>query len=198
MTRVSQRRWFGPLIGLVTFVVVLVAGGATTAAADSAIRVAEMDTLLTNVEASELEMMVVQEEIDRISSAYEALPDPTDEDRSELVKDLATTAAVGQEAIAEAGDVVASQEIAPWHPRLIQAQDDYLAHNQAWQDYLGRAKADPLELTRPQELVDSTFLASEVSMRAAVPPILSRDLAIRVDAIYAPPEGASGASGQAA
>jgi len=198
MTRVSQRRWFGPLIGLVTFVVVLVAGGATTAAADSAIRVAEMDTLLTNVEASELEMMVVQEEIDRISSAYEALPDPTDEDRSELVKDLATTAAVGQEAIAEAGVVVASQEIAPWHPRLIQAQDDYLAHNQAWQDYLGRAKADPLELTRPQELVDSTFLASEVSMRAAVPPILSRDLAIRVDAIYAPPEGASGANGQAA
>lgn len=197
MTRVSQRRWFGPLIGLVTFVVVVVAGGATAAAVDSAIRVAEMDTLLTHVEASELEMMVVQEEIDRISSAYEALPDPTDEDRAELVKDLATTAAVGQEAIAEAGDAVASQEIAPWHARLVQAQDDYLAHNQAWQDYLGRAKADPLELTRPQELVDSTFLASEASMRAAVPAILSRDLVIRVDAIYAPPEGASGEGGQA-
>lgn len=192
MTPLSQRRWFGPVIGLATFLFVLVAGGGLTFVGDAGIRAAEMDTLLTRVEASELEMTVVQEEIQRISGEYEELPSPTDEDRAQLVKDLATTAAVGQEAIAEAGDAVAALDIAPWHPALVRAQEDYLAHNAAWQDYLGRSRVDPLELTRPQELVDSTFLESEVSMRAAVPPLFGAGLIDRINAIYATPEGAGG------
>lgn len=198
MTPVAQRRWFGPLIGLVTFMVVLVPLGAGGVAVDSGIRIAEMNELLTKVEASELEMMVVQEEIERVSSDFEALPDPTDEDRQELVKELATTAAVGQEAIAEAGAAISAAEIAPWHVGVQEARDDYLAHSQAWQEYLGRAKEDPLELTRPQELVDSTFLESEESMRAAVPSILGSEILARVDVIYAEPEGESSGTGQAA
>jgi hypothetical protein len=198
MTRITRRRWFGPLVGLVTFLVVLVVGGGLTIVVDSAVRAAEMDVLLSEVEASELEMTVVQTEVQRISEEFGQLPAPTDADRDQLVKDLAATAATGQQAIGEAGDAVGQLEFLPWHAALQRAQEDYLAHNLAWQEYLGRATEDPLELTAPQDLVDSTFADSEVSMREAVPPVFGRALADRVDVIYAEPEDASGGEGQAA
>lgn len=196
MSSLTRRRWFGPLLALVTFLVVLVGGAGLALVVDSGIRAAEMDSLLTQVEASELEMTVVQSEIQRISEEFGALPAPTDADREQLVKDLATTAATGQEAIAEAGDAVAREEIAPWHVALARAQEDYLAHNLAWQEYLGRATEDPMELTSPQPLVDSTFEESSVSMREAVPPLFGRSLLERVDVIYAEPQDAQGDDGQ--
>jgi len=198
MTRITRRRWFGPLVGLVTFLVVLVVGGGLTIVVDSGVRAAEMDVLLSEVEASELEMTVVQTEVQRISEEFGQLPSPTDADREQLVKDLAATAATGKQAIGEAGDAVGQLEFLPWHAALTRAQEDYLAHNLAWQEYLGRAAEDPLELTAPQDLVDSTFADSEVSMREAVPPVFGRALADRVDIIYAEPESASEGEGQAA
>ncbi|MCF8543110.1 MAG: hypothetical protein K9G24_08525, partial [Candidatus Nanopelagicales bacterium] len=188
MSGLTARRWFGPLIGLITFVVVLLVGAAGAVVTDVVIRNAELTILVSEVEASEQQMIEVQEEIDRVSQEFEAIPEPTDEDRAELVGQLADVAAYGQEAIAAAAADVASLEFVVWHSAIRQAQSDYLAHNQAWQDYLERAAVDPGELTLPQEDINSTFEQSKISMNAAIPSISGDALRDRVDLIYAEPE----------
>ena len=192
MSGLTARRWFGPLIGLITFVVVLVVGAAGAVVTDVVIRNAELTILVSEVEASEQQMIEVQVEIDRVSQEYEAIPEPTDEDRAELVGQLADVAAYGQEAIAAAAADVAALEFVVWHSAIRQAQADYLAHNQAWQDYLERAAVDPGELTLPQEDINSTFEQSKISMNAAIPSISGDALRDRVDLIYAEPEPSGG------
>jgi hypothetical protein len=192
MRPVSARPWFGPLVAGAAFVVTLLAFAPIALVTDIALRQAEMEQLVTRVEASESQMVAVQEEIGAITDEYESLSDPNDEDRAELVGQLADAAAYGQEAIAEAGAVVASDTYLPWHTAILRAQQDYLAHNQAWQDYLEAAAVDPGELTMPQEDIDSTFVEAEESMRAALPPLASDDLRQRLELIFAEPEGEGG------
>jgi len=192
MRPISARGWFGPLIGGVAFLVTLGFLGPIAVVGDMALRHAEMEQLLTRVEASEAEMVLVQEEIEAITDDYESLPEPDDADRAELVGRLADAAAYGQEAIAEAGAVVAGDSYLPWHTSIVEAQRDYLAHNQAWQDYLEAAAIDPGELTMTQDDINTTFLDAEASMRAAVPPFASPELRQRVDLIFAEPEGEEG------
>lgn len=192
MRPMSARRWFGPLIGGAAFLVTLAFLGPIALVGDIVLRQAEMEQLVTRVEASEAEMVEVQAEIEAITDDYESLPDPDDADRAELVGRLADAAAYGQEAIAEAGAVVASDDYLPWHASIIRAQRDYLAHNQAWQDYLEAAAIDPGELTLTQDDINSTFLDAETSMRAALPPLATSELRQRVDLIFAEPEGAGG------
>lgn len=192
MRPVSARPWFGPLVGGVVFLVTLVSFGPIALVGDIALRNAEMEQLLTRVEASEAQMVEVQDEIGVITEDYESLADPDDADRAELVGRLADAAAYGQEAIAEAGAVVASDTFLPWHTSILRAQQDYLAHNQAWQDYLEAAAVDPGELTLPQDDIDSTFVEAEESMRAALPPFASDELRQRLELIFAEPEGEGG------
>ena len=185
MSGVSRRRWFGPLVGVVAFAVTLLLVAPVAVVTDVALRQAEMAQLVTEVEYSEAQMLAVQEEIRRVTDDFEAIQNPTDADRAELVGRLADVAAFGQEAIMEAGDDLADDTYLPWHTALRQAQRDYLAHNQAWQDYLERATVDPGEFTVPQDEVNDSFLVAERSLRSAVPPLADRELRQRVDAIFA-------------
>ncbi len=194
MSGVSRRRWFGPLVGAVAFAVTLLLVAPVVVVTDVAVRQVEMAQLVTEVEYSEAQMLAVQEEIRRVTDDFEAIPNPTDADRAELVGRLADVAAFGQEAITEAGDDLADESYLPWHTALQRAQRDYLAHNRAWQDYLERATVDPGEFTIPQDEVNDSFLVAERSLRSALPPLADRDLRQRVDAIFA--EGAP--DGQAA
>ena len=186
MTRMSTRPWFGPLMGLVTFVVVLVGAGALAGVSDWAIRNAEMSDLLSRVEVSEAAMSAVQDDIARITVEYEQLPAPDDADKAALTSQLQEAAAEGRDAVAQAGQGVAALPILPWHSQLRQAQDDYLAHNVAWQEHLDRAATDPTEFMQPQELINSTFEQAEVSMRAALPAPAVSGLLDRVGRIFAP------------
>lgn len=183
---VTARPWFGPLIGLITFVVVLVGGGVTSAGVDWGVRNAEMADLLTRVEASEQAMMTTQEEIAAIAADFRQVPDPTDADREAYSSRLAAAAGRGRDAIAEAGLEVEAVSIAPWHGALARAQADYLAHNLAWQEHLDRASRDPEEFNQQQDLINSTFEEAEVSMRAALPVPTVDTLQARVDLIFAP------------
>ncbi len=192
MRPISARGWFGPLIGGAAFLVTLGFLGPIALVGDMALRYAEMEQLVTRVEASEAEMVLVQEEIEAITDDYESLPEPDDADRAELVGRLADAAAYGQEAIAEAGAVVAGDSYLPWHTSIVEAQRDYLAHNQAWQDYLEAAAIDPGELTMTQDDINTTFVDAETSMRAALPPLASPELRQRVDLIFAEPESEGG------
>ena len=89
--------------------------------------------------------------------------------------------------IAAAGDDVAAVRWLAWHQDIRQAQDAYLAHNQAWQDYLTRAIEDPAEFARPQDAVNSTFEEAEPAVREALPPAALYRLKARVAQIFAPP-----------
>ena len=183
---VSTRPWFGPLVGLITFVVVLVGAGVTSVGVDWGVRTAEMADLLTRVEASEQAMMMSQEEIAAIGEDFQQLSAPTDADREAYASRLAAAAGRGRDAIAEAGSGVEALSIAPWHASIVRAQEDYLAHNRAWQEHLDRASEDPEEFNQPQDLINSTFEEAEVSLRAALPVPAVDTLQVRVDLIFAP------------
>lgn len=180
------------MIGLITFVVVLVGGGITTLGVDWGIRSAEMDDLLTRVEASEQAMMMTQEEIAAIASDFQQIPDPSDAERDTYSSRLAAASARGRDAVTSAGLDVHSLDVIPWHSAIAQAQQDYLAHNEAWQEHLDRAAQDPEELAEPQDLINSTFELAEVSMNAALPTPTLDALRERVDIIFAPDPGPGG------
>jgi hypothetical protein len=186
------RRWLPIVAGVVTFVVVLV--GLGMVAGDVVARNIEMRSLVTRVEASESAMGALQESVQAILADYEGRAPLSEADQAALDEELKAAAAAGRKAIAAAGDDVAAVRWLAWHRDIGAAQDAYLAHNRAWQDYLGRAAEDPAEIGRPQDDVNSTFEAAEGRFRAAVPPLALFHLRDRVDVIFAPPPSDSGSS----
>lgn len=189
------RRWLGPVLGLATFLVVLVGFGALVG--DAAARNAEMRSLVTAIERSEAAMGETQENVGGIIQAYAGRTPLSEADQDELDAALQAAAAQGRDAIAAAGAEVAEVSWLLWHRDVAAAQESYLAHNRAWQDYLARAAEDPSEFARPQDDVNTTFADAEVEVRAAIPLIALFDLRDRIDVIFAPPadEAAGGEDG---
>ena len=187
--------WVPPLIGLATFLVVLVGFGAIIG--DAVARNAEMRALVTAIERSEAAMGEAQENLGGIIEAYSGRTPLSEEDQAELDAALQAAAAQGRDAIAAAAQPVRDVRWLLWHRDVASAQDAYLAHNRAWREYLDRASEDPSEFARPQDDVNSTFADAEVEVRAAIPLIALFDLRDRIDVIFAPPPVEEG-DGQAA
>jgi hypothetical protein len=186
------RRWLPLVAGAVTFLLVLVTVGVVVG--DAFARNVEMRSLVARVEASESAMGTLQDEVRAIFTEYEGRTPLSDEDQAALDEQLKAAAAAGRDAIAEAGRDVEAMRWLAWHREIGAAQDAYLAHNRAWQDYLDRAAQDPAEFVRPQDDVNTTFEAAERSFRAALPWLALFDLRDRVDAIFAPPPAEDGSS----
>lgn len=180
----QPRRWLPPLLGLATFLVVLVALGGV--AGDLVARNVEMQSLISSIEQSESAMGDLQAEVQQISSRYESQVPLDDAQRGELDAALMQAAAGGRDAIAAAGAKVEAVRWLAWHRDVQAAQEAYLAHNRAWQQYLDRASRDPAEFARQQDKVNSTFGQAEIDIRAALPLIPLFDLADRIDVIFAP------------
>jgi hypothetical protein len=178
-----SRGWLPPVIGLVAFMLTVVALG--TVIADWALRNAEMDAFITAVESSEAEMTWTQ---DNVRATFDAAGEPTSPaDKAQLAADLQAIAAEGRDRIATAGQAVAAAQVSPWHQDLLQAKQAYLTHNKAWQSYLDRASQDAAEFGKPQDEVDSTFMAAEPLFRAAIPRPNGYAIADRVEVIFAEP-----------
>lgn len=177
-------RWLPPLIGVLSFLLVLGVGSVLTI--EWGTRNAEMRRLVTAVEASEAAMTQTQISVAEALDAFEA-SDGGEAAKMELDSTLTAAADEGHRQIEAAGRTVASVDVLPWHTRIIKARDAYLAHNRAWQEYLLRATDDPGEFDREQLEVNSTFEAVEPLMRGALPNPPLFDLEERVDAIFAPP-----------
>jgi hypothetical protein len=186
------KRWLPVVAGVVTFIVVLVGLGMVMG--DVVARNIEMRSLITRVEASESAMGALQENVRTILTEYEGRAPLSDEDQAALDEELKAAAVAGREAIAAAGDDVAAVRWLAWHRDIGDAQDAYLAHNRAWQEYLGRAVDDPAEFVRPQDDVNSTFDAAQGPVRAALPALALFDLRDRIDVIFAPPPSDDGSS----
>lgn len=181
----SLSRWLPPVLGLAAFVLVFVGLGALVG--DAAARNVEMQRLVTAIEKSEAAMGKAQENVQGILQAYQAQGSLDEGSRAELDAALEAAATQGRDAIAAAAGPVSDVRWLLWHRDVKAAQEAYLAHNRAWQEYLGRAAEDPEEFAKPQDLVNSSFEEAEVEVRSAVPLVALFDLRGRVDAIFAPP-----------
>lgn len=196
-TRSWLRRWLPALLGALAFV--LFVGFIGAIAADSIARNIEMNNLVTAIEKSEAAMTEVQDNVQGIAAAYGDRLPLSPEDQDSLSVALMAAAAQGREQIAAAGEQVGAVRWAIWHKDIQRAQQAYLAHNQAWQDYLARASEDGAEFARPQDQVNGTFQDAEMAVKRAVPVIPLFQLRERVDAIFAPPpsdqSGSTGGTG---
>ena len=161
-----------------------------------ALRSVEADNLVRAVEQSETAMKTTQADFDEVLSTYDT-ENLTDEEREQLRAELADVAARGEAAIALAGEGVAAVQIMPWHVQLLDARTAYLAHNQAWVDYMAAAAEDPGEWFRPQPAVNETFADAKLPLVGAVPLFDPLDTLSRIEVIYVTGSGDSG-DGQSA
>jgi hypothetical protein len=181
-------------IGIAALVVITAAN--LFVAAELALRSAESFTLVTAVEQSEAAMKATQVEFDEVLASYDT-ENLTDEEREQLRAELSDVAERGGVAIADAGGFVAGLLIVPWHTQLLDAQEAYLAHNQAWVDYMAAAAEDPSEWFRPQPAVNDTFAEAKDPLVAAVPLFDPLSTLERIELIYFTGSGDSG-DGQSA
>ena len=186
--------WLVWAVGLAALVILtaanMVVGG------ELALRSVEADNLVRAVEQSETAMKTTQADFDEVLSAYDT-ENLTDEERGQLRTELADVAARGEAAIAVAGEGVAEVQIMPWHSALLDARVAYLAHNQAWVDYMAAAAEDPAEWFRPQPAVNETFTDAKDPLVRAVPLFDPLNTLPRIELIYVTGSGDSG-DGQSA
>jgi hypothetical protein len=192
-----KARGWAPIVGgIVTFIVVLFAVGTVTV--DWVDRNLEMRQLVTQIEVSEQAMAGTQVDLANAIEVFKAKTTPTDADRADLETALKAAATKGLTGVTNGGDLVQGVKVLPWHSDIKAAQKAYLAHNHAWQDYLGKASKDAAEFSKTQDAVNSTFAEAEQPIRAAVPRPDLFKLAARVQVIYAADPTAENGSGQQA
>ena len=181
-----RRSWAGPLVGLLTLLVVV--GLGLLVLGDWLAKNMEATRLITRIEASEAAMIAFQSDVEVALAAAGDLTAASPEQVDAFNSALQDIAKKDLPAIAEAGDAVAATPILPIprHGELADARDAYLAHNQAWQDYLTVLAEDPTVFAQTQEEINSTFLAAEDMVRDGIPDIALFDLEDRVDVIFAP------------
>ena len=174
--------WVPVLIGALAFLVTFVGFG--LAAGDWASRNAEMNSLVTSIEASESAMQQTQDELAAIFAEYEEPPALTTAEKAEFADKLKAAAAAGEQRVTEAGDGVLGVVVLPWHGHIAAGKEAYVVHNLAWQGYLGAAAKNPEVILEEQPLINDTFMAAEPVLKKAVPEPPLFDLKVRVDDIF--------------
>jgi len=170
------------LIGALAFLVAFVGFG--LAAGDWASRNAEMNSLVTRIEASESAMQQTQDELAAIFAEYEGSPAVTTEEKAKFADKLKAAAAAGEQRVTAAGDGVLGVVVLPWHGNIAAGKEAYVVHNLAWQGYLGAAAKNPDVILEEQPLINDTFMAAEPVLKKAVPEPPLFDVKVRVDDIF--------------
>ena len=181
--------WLVWTVGIAALV--LLTGANVVVGGELALRSTEADNLVRAVEQSESAMKTTQAEFDDVLSAYDT-DNLTDEEREQLRSELADVAAQGEVAIAAAGEGVAAVQVMPWHTQILDAREAYLAHNQAWVEYMAAATEDPAAWFRPQPAVNETFADAKLPLVKAVPLFDPLGTLARIQLIYVTGSGDSG------
>ena len=184
-SEVKLSRWIPPVIGLVVFLVTILGLGLVVG--DWTSRNLEMRALVGAVEDSESAMTWTNDQIESIIKQYGDTGKLTAAQKTKAWDALSEAAYEGQFAIGAAGDEVSAVTVLPWHKDILRAQAAYVAHNQAWQDFMKVATKDPVMLFKTQPEVNSTFEAAGPLMKQAVPVPALFELKDRVELIFAPP-----------
>lgn len=170
------------LIGVLSFLVVLVGFG--LAAGDWASRNAEMNSLVTKIEASESSMQQTQDELAAIFAKFEEPPTLTAQEKAKFADELKAAAAAGEQRVTAAGNGVRDVVVMPWHGHIAAGKEAYVVHNLAWQGYLRAAAKDPAVILEDQPAINESFMASEPLLKKAVPEPPMFDLETRVNDIF--------------
>jgi DUF971 family protein len=185
--------WVPPVLAALVFLVIVGVGGLM--AMDGGLRNAEMNALVTRVEASEDAMGTLQGNLGATFDEFAGQGQLTAVQRADLDAQIAQVAQEGHDDIQRAGDGVEAVGILPWHRDILRAKAAYVRHNHAWQDYLAKAAQDPSEVTRKQAEINDSFAAAEPLMTSAVPVPPLYSLQKRVALIFAPPPETTSGSG---
>ncbi|MFA7324683.1 MAG: hypothetical protein WC005_10030 [Candidatus Nanopelagicales bacterium] len=186
-------RWLPPILGIAVFLVTLVGLGLVVG--DWTSRNLEMRALVGSVEDSESAMKWTDDQIQSIITEYGSNGKLNEAQKTKAWNALSEAAYAGEFAITASGDVVAGVTVLPWHGDIKRAQDAYVAHNAAWQDYMKAAVDDPTVLFKTQPEINSTFDKAQPLMEKAVPIPALFDLKARVAAIFAPQPGSGSSPG---
>lgn len=174
--------WVPVLIGALSFLVVLVGFG--IAAGDWASRNSEMNSLITQIEASESSMQQTQDELAAVFAEFGEVAALTPAEKAELEVELKAAADAGAQRVTAAGNGVRDVVVMPWHGDIAAGKEAYVVHNLAWQGYLTAAAKDPAVLLEDQPVINETFMESEPLLKKAVPEPDLFDLEDRVDEIF--------------
>jgi hypothetical protein len=144
----------------------------------------EMAALLDATEASEAAMLDFQTDSKRLAEL--APRTSTDQFQDPAAVRAQVQAAAGDAAaqVITTGDDVRDLFILPWHRSLTKAQERYLAHSDAWQDYLEGVAGNFDVLLERHPQISGTFLSAGKAYRDAVPPLPLHDAPARVEDIF--------------
>jgi hypothetical protein len=172
---------------------VLAGAGILAIVAGLGLRTWELGRLLDEIEQSEAVMIDAQEEVRSIAEG--ALGEES-ADRAEAEESLQRIATESGEELAQIAEEIAVLRIAPWNDSIEQARTSYLAHSQAWQDFLGAASEDAEQWFETYPDIDRTWNVFVTDVGLAVPSIDAVGLGDRVDAVVGDtPGGGGGAEG---
>ena len=151
---------------------------ALLALGDWGLRVREMHQLVDAVDDSERSMTSIDTAIREVLLRWQTQSTTTptlttaavlaDGSRNTL-DSLHKYTSVGESSMVAHGADVHRVLVVPWHRSLRQAQEDYLAHLQAWHDYYAALAVDFSVYAEPQPAISGTFETAGSSLRRAVP-----------------------------
>jgi hypothetical protein len=167
----------GRLIGIVLMILALLA--VAVLMGDWLARNVEMDRLVSGIEESEAAMITAIDDV-RAALDEDPLADRQAPETGDALVEIATDAG---NAVAAAAADIGAVVIQPWHEDIVLARDDYLAHNQAWQDFLAAASQDPQEWFTDYEPINITWDAVGPTLRDGVPTPALWNLAERVELV---------------
>jgi hypothetical protein len=165
-----------PALVIVCLVIAL---AVAVALGEWASRTHEMSDIVAGIEASETAMTSAMADMGAIVGEGDIIAGGTD-DTADQLKAIAERAR-GQ--IADASAVIQAVSVQPWHADVEGAREAYLAHSQAWQEFLTQAAQDPAAWSEPEEKIESTWLALAPLLTDAVPYPAVGGLSERVAAI---------------
>lgn len=140
----------------------------------------EMNRLVDGIEESEAAMTQTMAAVALILGPTGSLGEMDAADATEQLKEAADRGLAG---VKSAAVQIEAIPIQPWHHEVLAARDAYLAHNEAWQDFLASAAGDASVWLTNDDAIESTWDALDPVLRAAVPTPAILNLDQRVDEI---------------
>lgn len=148
-----------------------------------------MDQLLDAVEASEKAMVDAQDELhDAFAESANAQPllAPESEKQAaiaEALNHLAEVASGASAAVQVTGAEVEDVTVVPWHGGIKDAREAYLAHSEAWVDYLDAASKGAYD-TSLSTAISATFDIAHKRFEDTLPVWARYDASGRVEDIW--------------
>lgn len=181
-TKKGRRRRGAIALVLVGVAVLLVSA---VALGDWVTRNAEMDAIVDGIEESEAAMITAMAQVTSLVGEWgiETNGSQAQGGTGEAAGQLTDAAEEGLTAVVAAAEQIEAVPVQPWHHDAVAAVEAYLAHNQAWQDYLRSASEDPAAWFVDDPAIESTWEALKPLLIEAVPTPALFNLDSRVERI---------------